>query len=131
MLAVEVKSMARQTAREPARRDPAQPANEVLLRGRVTSAPLERELPSGDTILTFRVSVIRREADRRGRQGSDWVDCVAWAARPRRTVARWTVGDPVEVGGALRRRFYRTGEQRGTRLEVEVLRGRRVRDGPD
>jgi single-strand DNA-binding protein len=60
-------------------------------------------------------------------QSSDWVDCVAWAAKTRRSVGGWTVGDLVEVTGALRRRFYRAGEGAGTRLEVEVLGARRAR----
>jgi single-strand DNA-binding protein len=60
-------------------------------------------------------------------QSSDWVDCVAWAAKTRQRVGGWSVGDLVEVTGALRRRFYRAGESAGTRLEVEVLGAKRAR----
>ena len=109
--------------------------NTVELRGRVTSAPIERELPSGAVIVTFRVSVPRAKTPMTSgsSQSSDWVDCVAWSARSRRSVAAWEVGDQVEVSGALRRRFYRAGEGAGTRLEVEVLGARRgrSRDRPD
>jgi single-strand DNA-binding protein len=103
--------------------------NTVELRGRVTSAPTERELPSGAVITTFRVSVPRARTPMTAgsSQSSDWVDCVAWSARNRRSVGGWTVGDQVEVNGALRRRFYRAGEGAGTRLEVEVLGARRAR----
>lgn len=104
-------------------------ANEVRLSGRVTSAPEERVLPSGDVIVTLRVSMPRAATpmSKGSRQSSDWVDCVAFGARARRSVTGWAVGDQVSVEGALRRRFYRAGESTGTRLEVEVLRASRVR----
>ena len=104
--------------------------NTVALRGRVSSAPLQRELPSGAVISTFRVSVPRARSPMTAgsSQGSDWMDCVAWSARTRRTVDTWAVGDVVEIDGALRRRFYRSGEGSTTRLEVEVLSARRARD---
>jgi single-strand DNA-binding protein len=110
--------------------------NAVELRGRVSSAPVERELPSGAAISTFRMSVARaRTAMTAMTAGSsqsvDWVDCTAWTARTRRSVGAWTVGDQVEVSGALRRRFYRAGDAATTRLEVEVLGARRARPRAD
>jgi single-strand DNA-binding protein len=101
--------------------------NTVLLRGRVTSAPMTRDLPSGTAITTFRLSVPRaRTAMTEGStQTVDWVDCTAWSARCRRTVGGWEVGDRVEVSGSLRRRFYRVADGSSTRLEVEVLAARR------
>ena len=100
--------------------------NCVVLRGKVSSPPTARELPSGDTIVTFRLSVARTRTamTRRSKASSDWVDCAAWTARTRRTVVRWQVGDAVEVQGALRRRFYRGAAGATTRLEVEVLQVR-------
>ena len=114
--------------------DPAD--NAVTLRARVSAAPVDRELPSGAVISTFRLSVQRgRTAMTSGSaQTVDWVDCSAWTARTRRSVASWQVGDEVEVTGSLRRRFYRSGDGAATRLEVEVLSARRAcpRDGsPD
>ena len=101
--------------------------NTVVLRGRVSSAPAVRELPSGAVITTFRVSVPRARTlmTAGSRQSVDWVDCTAWGARVRRAVAGWEVGDRVEIGGALRRRFYTATAGAGTRLEVEVLSARR------
>jgi single-strand DNA-binding protein len=98
----------------------------------VTAAPEERALPSGDVIVTFRLSVPRRPTpmSRGSKQTADWVDCVAFAARCRRSVAAWTVGDEVLVEGALRRRFYRSAGGAGTRLEVEVLSARRTVRAP-
>ena len=103
-----------------------EPRNCVELCGRVTSAPVARALPSGDEIVTFRLSVPRAGAGSPGRAGSDWVDCVAWGARERRSVRAWVAGDQVLVTGALRRRFYGAGAEKGTRLEVAVGRVRRI-----
>jgi single-strand DNA-binding protein len=106
--------------------------NVVALAGRLTAPPAERTLPSGDVIATFRISVPRQDTpmSRGSKQTADWVDCVAFAARCRRTVASWQVGDEVTVDGALRRRFYRTPVGASTRLEVEVLKARRVARAP-
>ena len=105
--------------------------NEVRLTGRVTSGPEERVLPSGDAIITFRLSMARSPTpmSRGSKQQSDWVDCVAFGARCRRTVGSWQAGDRVTVEGALRRRFYRAGDGSATRLEVEVLKASRVARG--
>jgi single-strand DNA-binding protein len=122
MLAVEVMTMSDDV-------ETTSGVNEVTLRGRVSSVPVARDLPSGTSIMTFRVSVPRgKTAMTSGsRQTSDWVDCVAWAARPKKSVRSWVVGDTVEVEGALRRRFFRVGgTAANTRVEVEVLRGRIV-----
>ncbi|QIK66559.1 single-stranded DNA-binding protein [Nocardioides sp. HDW12B] len=102
--------------------------NQVTLRGRVSTAPEARELPSGSVIVTFRVTVARSQTAMTAgsRQTVDWLDCTAWGAGVRRTVGSWQLGDEVEVVGALRRRFYRAGQGTSTRLEVEVLRARRL-----
>jgi len=103
--------------------------NTVRLRGRISTAPVERELPSGASITTFRVSIARARTPMTAgsRQSVDWVDCAAWSGRARRSVAGWSVGDEVEVTGALRRRFFRAGDGSSTRLEVEVLTARRAK----
>jgi single-strand DNA-binding protein len=66
----------------------------------------------------------------KSKQVSDWVDCAAWGGRVRRSVSSWQVDDRVEIEGALRRRFFRDGGGASTRLEVEVLTGRRVGRAP-
>jgi single-strand DNA-binding protein len=103
--------------------------NMVELRGRISSAPVERELPSGTVITTFRLSVPRAKTPMTAgsTQSVDWVDCAAWSARSRRTVGGWVAGDEVEVTGALRRRHFRAGQASTSRLEVEVLSARRAR----
>jgi single-strand DNA-binding protein len=108
--------------------DIVEPGNLVRLRGKVSTAPEERELPSGTTIVTLRLSVPRETSPMTegSRQTADWVDCAAWGRKPRRTVSGWRAGDQVELEGALRRRFYRGASGTATRLEVEVLSGRVV-----
>jgi len=108
--------------------EPPTRRNAVALRGRISSAPTERELPSGDVIFTFRLVVGRDQSPmtKTSKQSSDWVDCVAWGGRVKRSVTTWRVGDFVEVEGALRRRFFRVEARTSTRVEVEVLTGRVV-----
>lgn len=100
--------------------------NEVRLVGRVSAEPERREMPSGDELWTLRVVVPRPEVAGVRRQ-VDALECVAWAARPRRSVGGWHEGDLVEVEGRLRRRFYTAAGARSSRVEVEVLRGRVIR----
>jgi single-strand DNA-binding protein len=102
--------------------------NEVILHGRVAAAPVERELPSGDSVITVRL-IVDRGAQPSGRstQRVDTIDCVAWTARVQRTVRRWQPEDAVEVSGALRRRFYRAADGPRSRFEVEINQARRQR----
>lgn len=100
--------------------------NKVRLAGRVSTDPEERVLPSGDRLWHFRIVVPRPPG--RSRQSVDVVECAAWTARLRRTVAGWQAGDEVQIEGALRKRFYRGGGgATASRVEVEVLTARRVR----
>ena len=100
--------------------------NEVRLAGRVSAVATERELPSGDVIATFRLSVPRSQ----DKGGCDAIDCAVWRAALRRTVAAWHVGDEVEVSGELRRRFWRGASGVASRYEVEVRQARRTARAP-
>jgi single-strand DNA-binding protein len=100
--------------------------NEVRLVGRLSAAPAEKELPSGDVLVSFRV-VVPRAPDPKRATKVDALECVAWTARAKRSVRSWRVGDVVEVDGGLRRRFFRTGSGPASRVEVEVTKGRLVR----
>jgi single-strand DNA-binding protein len=102
-------------------------ANEVRLVGRVSRAPEERVLPSGDPVWTFRVVVPRTGNSGRSRQRVDALECAAWSARARRTVRSWSADDTVEVIGALRRRFFRSAGAVASRVEVEMTTGRIIR----
>jgi single-strand DNA-binding protein len=112
------------------KKDGAQP-NEVRLSGAVSGEPEVRVLPSGDELCVFRVVVprvpVRARSDGRRSPSVDVVDCCAWDARTRRSVASWRPGDEVEVRGALRRRFFRAGTATASRVEVEVSSARLLR----
>jgi single-strand DNA-binding protein len=109
-------------------------ANDVRLVGRLTGAPAVVELPSGDELVTFRISVPR--AGRAGTTGRgsatqrvDSVPCTAWSPRVRRSVLTWRPGDLVEVSGAVRCRFYQAGGATRSRVEVEAGSARIIRRG--
>jgi single-strand DNA-binding protein len=115
---------------------PAEPGwtNEVTLSGRVSAAPEERELPSGDRLMTLRLVVPRPPLTtgrgrnpERPRSTVDTIDCAVWVGRVRRSVASWRPDDLVEVSGALRRRFFRAGGATVSRVEVEVTAARLIR----
>ncbi len=101
--------------------------NEVRLIGRVSAEPEKRVLPSGDTLWTLRLVVGRGAQTGRSRQTVDALECAVWSGRVKRSVAGWHAGDVVEVSGALRRRFFRTGGGAASRVEVEVSAGRVIR----
>jgi single-strand DNA-binding protein len=106
-----------------------EPRNEVLLVGRLSAPPVGRELPSGDGVVTFRV-VVDRPPARRGepvrRATVDTLECVVWTAALRKGASSWSVGDVLELEGALRRRFWRAPAGLSSRYEVEVSRARRL-----
>jgi single-strand DNA-binding protein len=91
--------------------------NEVFLRGRLAAEPTPRELPSGDELHSFRVTVARPPGDK---PRVDSIDCAALSARSRRGLARAQPGDEVEIVGRLRRRFWRGPAGLGSRYEVLV-----------
>jgi single-strand DNA-binding protein len=106
--------------------------NEVVLAGRLPAPAEERLLPSGDTLVTFRL-VVTRPAHLRTRTrtlGIDTIDCAAWRADIRRAVLRWQPGDVVEVFGSLRRRFWRGAMGPTSRTEVEAFTVRRLAKAP-
>ena len=97
--------------------------NEVVLVGRMASDPQEKQLPSGDTVWMFRL-VVRRPDGTVSRQRVDALECCAWTPRVQRSVRGWREGDQVEVSGAIRRRFFRSGTGAQSRVEVEVASAR-------
>lgn len=101
--------------------------NEVVLHGRLSAPAEERELPSGDVIVTLRVVVSRPPRARA--PGVDTIDVVCWSAVTRRTALRLAAGGDVEVTGSLRRRFYGGPTGRQSRYEVEAASVRRLVGG--
>lgn len=106
--------------------------NDVRLLGRVTSVPVVVDLPSGDALVSFRVSVPRSPgASRPGiataGQRVDSIPCSAWSTALRRRIASWRPGDTVEVSGAVCCRFYQAGGATRSRVEVVVSSARIIR----
>ena len=97
--------------------------NEVLLTGRVSGVPEEREMPSGDRVVQLRL-VVRPRAGARRTGGSravvDTIDLSCWTRPLQRKALRLGAGDLVTVHGALRRRFWRSPGGPSSRYEVEV-----------
>ena len=92
--------------------------NVVLLRGRVSSEPRLRELPSGSAIVNLEVTTVLDET-------SVSVPVVVEAA-----TVECAAGDEVVVVGAVRRRFFRAGGATQSRTEVladKVVRASRTR----
>jgi single-strand DNA-binding protein len=106
--------------------------NEVRLRGRLGAAPEQRDLPSGDPVVSFRVVVDRppRSAGSGSAVRVDTIDCTAFRADVRRRCRHWAAGDVVEVEGSLRRRFFRAAGGAASRYDVEVLAASRVARAP-
>ncbi|SFK67122.1 single-stranded DNA-binding protein [Geodermatophilus ruber] len=99
--------------------------NTVVLRGRM-SAPAElTSLPSGDTLVSFRIVVRRPEPRARG-QSVDVLTCITYDRALQRRVAAWEAGEVIEVEGALQRRFWRTPGGTASVCEVNCRRGRKV-----
>lgn len=102
--------------------------NEVMLCGRVAAAAEERELPSGDCLVTARIIVDRDAAAlSHSSQRVDTIDCMAWLARVQRAMRAWQPGDTVQIEGSIRRRFFRGEAGPVSRVEVEVKRAKRVK----
>lgn len=109
--------------------------NEVHLVGHVSGPVQQRELPSGDALVTFRLVVPRTgraaraaapEGARARGQAVDTFDVACWSSRTRAVALRLPEGQVVAVEGSLRRRFFRAAGASVSRHEVEAARVRRV-----
>jgi single-strand DNA-binding protein len=91
--------------------------NHVFLRGRLAAPAVVRELPSGDELCSFRLTILRPP----GAHGRvDSIGCSTTRLRARRSLERGEPGDQFEVTGSLRRRFWRSATGPVSRIEVEV-----------
>lgn len=112
--------------------------NEVHLVGRLSGEPESRQLPSGDTIVSFRLVVQRpphrpaprqRTGEKPARAGQqvDTIDVVCRTARSQRSLLAAVPGATLEVSGALHRRFFATPAGRQSRYEVDASLVRKVK----
>ena len=101
------------------------PRNEVFLEGRVSNLPVEKQLPSGDTVVEFRVVIDRRKS-RGDRREVDTLDVAVWLSSPRKRALTLQVDDWVAIEGAVRRRFWKAPTGLASRWQVEASQLRRL-----
>lgn len=94
--------------------------NDVALRGWVTTCAVERQLPSGDLVVQFRIAITRPEG------GVDTIDLESWSAKTRRTALSLKDGEWVDISGSIRRRFWKSGEGLASRWQVVTSEIQRI-----
>lgn len=90
------------------------PSNFVVLRGTVTSDPVERDLPAGGVVVQFDVTTV----DHLGGRTVKLSVPVAWSDPA--DAASIRIDSEVLVIGTVRRRFFRVGGATQSRTEVVV-----------
>jgi single-strand DNA-binding protein len=88
--------------------------NNCLLRGRVSAPATDKELPSGEHVVEFRLIISRDKRD-----GVDTLDIASWSAKNRRTALSFKGGEWIEVSGAVRRRFWQSPTGLASRWQIE------------
>ncbi len=114
------------TASAPAPASADDHVNHVELVGELAGEPELRHLPSGDAVVSFRLTVrtpgrprAARLPPARGSRG-DSIDCAVWRADVRSRLRTWRAGDVLAVTGALHHRYWWGPQGLASRYEVEV-----------
>jgi single-strand DNA-binding protein len=89
--------------------------NDCLLRGRVSAIATDRELPSGEHVVEFRLIITRQE-----REGVDTLDIAAWSAKSRRSALSLKAGEWIEVSGSVSRRFWQGPAGLASRWQIQA-----------
>jgi len=95
--------------------------NDVLLRGRVSREAVERELPSGDKVVEFRLIVTRDK-----QPGVDTLYIGSCSSKSRRTALSLTPDEWVEISGSIHRRFWSGPGGLSSRWQVEAVEISRI-----
>ena len=95
--------------------------NDLMLRGRVSAQAVEKELPSGDKVVEFRLIVSRVE-----RGGVDTLDIAAWSSKMRRSALTLKEGEWIEISGSIHRRFWSGPTGVASRWQVEAAEIARI-----
>lgn len=95
--------------------------NDLVLRGRVSQEAIEKELPSGDKVVEFRLIVTREK-----QSGVDTLDIGAWSSKARRTALTLSPDEWVEVSGSIHRRFWSGPAGLASRWQVEAVEISRI-----
>lgn len=95
--------------------------NDLLLRGRVSQEAIEKELPSGDKVVEFRLIITRDK-----RSGVDTLDIGSWSAKARKMALSPKADEWVEVAGSIHRRFWSAPTGLASRWQVEAVEISRI-----
>ena len=95
--------------------------NDVLLRGRVSRAAIEKKLPSGDKVVEFRLIVSRDK-----QAGVDTLDIGSWSAKSRRIALSLVADEWVEISGSIHRGFWSGPAGLASRWQVEAVEISRI-----
>ena len=95
--------------------------NDLLLRGRVSQEAIEKELPSGDKVVEFRLIVSREK-----QSGVDTLDIGAWSSKSRRTALTLKADEWIQVSGSIHRRFWSAPTGLASRWQVEAVEITRI-----
>ena len=95
--------------------------NDVLLRGRVSREAVEKELPSGDKVVEFRLIITREKLS-----GVDTLDIGAWNAKARRSALTLKADEWIEISGSIHRRFWSAPTGLASRWQVEAAEISRI-----
>jgi single-strand DNA-binding protein len=95
--------------------------NDVVLRGRVSQEAVEKELPSGDKVVEFRLIVSREK-----QPGVDTLDIGSWSSKSRRIALSLTPDEWVEISGSIHRRFWSGPSGLASRWQVEAVEISRI-----
>lgn len=95
--------------------------NDLVLRGRVSQEAIEKELPSGDKVVEFRLIVTRDK-----RSGVDTLDIGSWSAKARRVALTLKADEWIEVSGSIHRRFWSAPTGLASRWQVEAVEISRI-----
>jgi single-strand DNA-binding protein len=118
-MATGVKSKKSSTNKDEAEQDYS--LNDVLLRGRVSREAVEKELPSGDKVVEFRLIITREKLS-----GVDTLDIGAWNAKARRSALTLKADEWIEISGSIHRRFWSAPTGLASRWQVEAAEISRI-----
>jgi single-strand DNA-binding protein len=95
--------------------------NEVTLIGRLSGSPTEKNLPSGDKVVEFRVVIPRKDKLSKSKKGMvDTIDIAAWSAINRKIAMKLNEHSWIAITGSIRRRFWQSPTGLASRWQVEA-----------
>lgn len=101
--------------------------NQVILQGRISGKPERKKLPSGDTIVQFRLIVDRKtglkskskSADKKKRQ-VDTIDIGVWKKNLQIKALSLVPEQFAKIEGAIRRNFWTTPAGLASRYQIDA-----------